>query len=260
MKLTVINLDRAVDRRCEIATHLEALGLEFNFHSAVDGLAFPAIYREQVDWRGARRDGCFLQMGSVANWISQCQVFRDMVENGPDVMAVLEDDAVPTRALPPVLQMLESMIDEYDIVFLHHGPERPFVPQIALATGHQVGRLRWSHFGTQGYVITRRAAEVFLDKFPLAKTGIDRALASYWRHGLRTFCLRPAVVQHAEHFQHYNSLKWQAPVIRWWDPLWRMRRGWFRTKEGVAKRIAFSRLMLSEHGRIGGFQRIVRPD
>lgn len=256
MKITVINLDRSKDRRREISAHLEALGLDFGFHRAVDGMNFPDECRALVDWHGSRRDGVYVQMGSVANWISQCQVFQDMVENGPEVMTVLEDDAVPARELTAVLGLLESMTEQFDIVFLHSGPDRPFIPTLDLSTGHRLGRLRWSHFGTQGYVITRRAAVTFLQHFPLARTGIDRALASYWRHGLRTFCLRPAVVHHAEHFQHENSLKWQADVVRWEDPLWRLRRGWFRTKEGVAKRIVFSRLMMEAHGPLGGLRRV----
>jgi len=198
-------------------------------------------------------------MGSVANWISQRQVFQNMVENGPDVMAVLEDDAIPTEQFPSVLATLEGMSEHFDIVFLHFGPDRPFIMVRELPTGHQLGWLRWSHFGTQGYVITRRAAETFLSHYPLVRTGIDRALASYWRHGLRTFCIRPPVIHHAEHFQHENSLKWQAPVVRWQDPLWRLRRGWFRTKEGMAKRIVCSRLVMDAYGPVAGLRRLMLP-
>ena len=259
MKITVINLERSYDRRQEITSHLELLKLEFDIHPAVDGMDLPREYEALVDWRGSRRDGIYVNMGSVANWISQRQVFQNMVENGPEVMAVLEDDAVPTEHLPSVLTSLEGMIDHFDVVFLHFGPDRPFLRARELSTGHQLGWLRWSHFGTQGYVITRRAAITFLACYPLVRSGIDRALASYWRHGLRTFCLRPAVIHHAEHFQNENSLKWQTPVFRWQDPLWRFRRGWFRTKDGVAKRVVLSRLMMDAYGPVSGLRRVVWP-
>ena len=257
MKITVINLDRSDDRRREIVAHLGSLDLDFVIHRAVDGKDLPQDYEALVDWRGSRRDGRYVNMGSVANWISQRQVFQDMVENGPDVMAILEDDAVPTEHLPLVLASLEGMTDHFDIVFLNFGPDRPFIKARDLPVGHRLGRLRWSHFGTQGYVITRRAAEVFLAHYPLVRTGIDRALASYWRHGLRTLCVRPPAILHAEHHQHESSLKWQTPVVRWQDPWWRLRRGWFYTKEGAAKRIVFSRLMMEAHGPLGGLCRIL---
>ena len=219
---------------------------------------FPKQYETLVDWQGLRRDGQHVQMGSLANWISQCQVFQGMVDGGPDIMMILEDDAVAAGELPAVLSTLETMTDHFDIVFLHSGPNKPFIAVRDIPTGHQIGWLKWSHFGTQGYVITRRAAEIFLECYPLARTGIDRALASYWRHELRTFCLRPPVIFHAEHFQHENSMKLHAP-IRWWDDppwLWRLRRGWFRTKDGAGKRITLSRLMLETHGLVGGLRRV----
>lgn len=259
MKVTVINLDRSKDRRRQVSTRLRTLGMDFEIHRAVDALEFPEECKALVDWHGSYRDGIHVHMGSVANWISQCQVFREMVENGPSVMAVLEDDADPSNELPVVLSELATMTDQFDIVFLNFGPDRPFVPHYDLSSGHRLGRLRWSHFGTQGYVITRRAAKIFLQHYPLARTGIDRALASYWRHGLRTFCLRPAVVGHVEHFQGKNSLKLQAAVVRRQDTLWRLRRGWFKTREGAAKRIVFAHLMLDAHGLLGGLRRVMWP-
>ena len=260
MKITVINLERSEDRRQEITSQLRDLDLDFVIQPAVDGIELPQEFETLVDWEGSRRDGIHVHMGSVANWISQMEVLRRMVKDGPEVMAVLEDDAVPNTQLPSVLSSLEGMSDQFDIVFLHVGPDRPFVSASELPTGHQLGWLRWSHFGSQGYVITRQAAEVFLSCYPLVRTGIDRALASYWRHNLRTFCIRPPVIGHAEHFQHEKSEKWQAPVVRWQDPLWRFRRGWFRTKEGMAKRIALSRLVMNAYGPIAGFRKMMWPE
>lgn len=232
--------------------------MEFELHTAVDGKKIPDEYESLIDREGSRRDGRPIRMGSIANWISQRQVMQEMVENGPEVMTILEDDAVPLPNFPTILHDLESMTDRFDIAFLHFGPERPFVPGIDLSSGHQLGWLRWSHFGTQGYVITRRAAGIFLQKMPLVRTGIDRALASYWKHGLRTCCVRPAVVLHPTETGHYVSLVWQAPIINWTDPLWRLRRGWFYTKEGLRKRCAFTGLMVRNHG-LPGLLHVVRP-
>lgn len=259
MKITVISLDHSKDRRRSIRSQLDSLELDFVFHQAVDGVNFPKRLEALVDWHGLRRDGFHVQMGSLANWISQCQVLQDMVENGPDVMLLLEDDALVANELPTVLSALETMIDDFDIVFLNFGSDKPFIAVHDIATGHQMGWLKWSHFGSQGYVITRRGAEVFLDHYPLARTGIDRALASYWHHELRTFCLRPPVVFHSEHFQHDYSMKLKTPIRRFEYPLWlwRLRRGWFRAKNGVAKRIVLSRLILDAQGLVAGVRRII---
>ncbi len=257
MKITIINLDRARDRLVEITSHLRALGLEFTVHKAVDAMNFPPECDSLVDWMGMRRDGRSVYMGSVANYISQRQVLQEMVDNGPDVMVVLEDDAIPRPQLPDVLAELEVLIDGLDIVFLHFGPDKPFVSAQHLSTGHHLGWIRWSHFGTQGYIITRRAAKIFLETYPLVRTGIDRALASYWRHGLRTMCVRPPVILHAERFQHTNSLKLHAPVVVRQGAMSRIRRSWFMTKEGVAKRISFAQIMIDTYGLTNGFRNLV---
>ena len=259
MKITVISLCHSKDRRRSIKSQLDSLELDFAFHEAVDGVNFPKRLEALVDWKGLRRDGFHVQMGSLGNWISQYQVLQHMVESGPDVMMLLEDDAELAKELPMVLSALETMTDHFDILFLNFGSNKPFIAVHDISTGHQMGWLKWSHFGTQGYVITRRGAKVFLEHYPLARTGIDRALASYWKHDLRTFCLRPPVVFHSEHFQHENSMKLRASIRQFEDPpwLWRLRRGWFRVKNGMAKRLALSRLILDTHGLVGGVRRIL---
>ena len=260
MKIVVISLARAVERRQHIVARLEALGLDFELRDAVDGRNIPPEYEPLIDRAGSRRDGRLIRMGSIANWLTQRQVLRDMVENGPEMMAVLEDDADPTPEFPAVLDALERTDTPFGIVFLHHGPRRrPFVPHVALETGHRLGWVRWSHFGSQGYVITRRAARRFLEANPLVRTGIDRALARYWHHRLTTYCLRPAVVLHRLRVDGTPSLIHEAPVVEWTDPLWRLRRGWFYGKEGVRKRVAFARTVIAAQGMVRGTIQVIRP-
>ena len=206
MKMVVISLERAVERRRRIVSDLNALGLDFELRDAVDGRNIPADCEALIDRAGSRRDGRPIRMGSIANWLSQRQALLDMVENGPEIMAVLEDDVEFAPEFPAVLDALDNCSEPFGIVFLHHGPRRPFVPHARLETGHRLGWVRWSHFGSQGYVITRGAARRFLGKTPMVRTGIDRALARYWHHGLTTYCLRPAVVHQREEFAGSASL------------------------------------------------------
>ena len=260
MKIVVINLKRSVERRERVVSDLQALGLDFELRRAVDGRNIPPVYENLIDRAGSRRDGRPIRMGSIANWLSQRQAFQEMVENGPEIMAVLEDDVEFSPEFPAVLEALENTDEPFGIVFLHHGPKRPFVSHAQLDTGHLLGWVRWSHFGSQGYVITRQAARRFLEKNALVRTGVDRALARYWHHGLATYCLRPAVVHQRQEFEGDASLILQAPITEWSDPLWRARRSWFYAKEGIRKRVAFARLVLQSKGPLRGVVQIVRPE
>lgn len=144
------------------------------------------------------------------------------------------------------------MAARFDIAGLHMGSDsRRFVPVVGLDTGHRLGLVRWSNFGAQGLVITRAAARRFLDANPRVRPGLDRAFARYWHHGLRTYWLRPPVVHHLTH-DVGASLVHDSPVV---DQPWltrKPRRIWSDAKEGVRKRIAFSRLAIRHRGLIQG--------
>ena len=259
MKIVVISLERAVERRRHVVAGLRSLGLEFELRQAIDGRNIPAEYETLIDYSGSRRDGRPIRMGSIANWLSQRQVFQEMVENGPEIMAVLEDDVAFSPDFPAVLDVLENTDEPFGIVFLHHGPQRPFVPHTRLDAEHWLGWVRWSHYGSQGYVITRQAARRFLEANPLVRTGIDRALARYWHHGLATYCLRPAVVHHLSESEGNVSLISEAPIIESSGPLWRVRQNWFYTKEGIRKRLALIKLAMRSHGPARGVVQVLRP-
>ncbi len=214
MKIVVISLERAAERRRQVSAGLRALGLDFSIYGAIDGRALTPEHKALVDAAAFRRSGRPIRAGSVANWLSQRDVLIDFVENGPDIMAMFEDDATFSPDLPSVLDALEDSSASFDIVFLNSTRrKRRFVPAARLGTGHRLGRVRFSHFGSYGYAITRDAARRFLERNPLVNMGIDRALARYWFHGLRTYRLDPPVVRQLGEADGYASLVRATPTI-----------------------------------------------
>lgn len=260
MKIVVINLERAVKRRRQVVAGLKKLELDFELYQAIDGRNLSPEHKASIDMAGFRGAGRPIRMGSIANWLSQRNVLVDLVEKGPDIMAVLEDDVTFSPELPSVLNALEESEVPFGIVFLHRGPhKRRFVPDCRLKTGHRLGWVRFSHFGSQGYVITREAASRFLERNPLVDMGIDRSLARYWHHGLMTYCLRPPVVHSLGEEEGYPSLIGAAPIVGWTDPFWKVRRYLFNAKEGAEKRLAFARLVVGSRGAVGGCREIFGP-
>ena len=261
LKIVVISLERAAGRRRQVVAGLKALGLEFELYPAIDGRHLTPEHKASIDRAGFRRSGRPIRMGSVANWLSQRAVLLDFVENGPGVMAVFEDDAAFSPELPAVLDALRDAQTPFGIVFLNRGPRsRRFTPHARLRTGHRLGWVRFSHFGSQGYVITREAARRFLERNPLVSTGIDRALARYWHHGLAVYRLDPPVVHDARAGggeTGYPSLVGAAPVVERADPLRKVRRYLFDAKEGAGKRFAFARLVFRSRGPVGGCRELL---
>ncbi len=118
---------------------------------------------------------------------------RDLVVNGPDMVAVFEDDARFTPRLAEILSVLETRPFAFDVVSLHRGhPRRPFIPCVPLTDDHSAGRVRYSDSGAVGYVITQPAARHFLETTPK----MVLALLHFWMSGLDTFYIDPPVVRH----------------------------------------------------------------
>ena len=117
MRLVVINLARADARRQRAQNEFDSLGLAFEFHEAVDGRQLQPEHYAFVDRETRRRLGLWPRAsGSIANWFSQRQVMQQIVDNGPDMVGMFEDDVSLAPDLPEVLAALERKPFNFDIV------------------------------------------------------------------------------------------------------------------------------------------------
>ena len=198
MRMFVINLARAKDRKQRATQQFARVGLKPEFHEAVDGRKLTEDHYAEVDRRTRQRMGLRPQAdGSIANWLSQRQVMREIVENGPETAAIFEDDAELSSELPAVLAAVEQRPAFFDIVKLNRRrPGKTFIPYKQLSTGHRIGRVRYHDFGNEGYVITRDGARRFLESTPKMMWEIDMAINNYWENGLNIYYLDPPVVFH----------------------------------------------------------------
>ena len=120
MKVFVINLARACERRRRMEEQFASLGLEATFHPAVDARELTPEHYAQVDRETRRRLGLWPQAdGEIACWMSHHQIMQEIVENGPETAAILEDDAVLSADLPKVLGALERRPFAFDVVKLN---------------------------------------------------------------------------------------------------------------------------------------------
>ena len=254
MRIVLINLKRASERRNQMAREFGTLGLRYEIKEAVDGRNLSAEHLAQVDREARRQLGLYPQAnGSTANWLTQREAMKDLVANGPEMMAIFEDDARLAPELPEVLAVLEQKRFAFDVVVLQRRhPNRRFVPVTPLTSRHTAGRVRYSDSGSEGYVITRAAAQHFLETTPRMVLAIDQALSRVWHSGLNVFYVDPPVVHHggADDSQiedSRNAARRQrgathaAASILW-------RRAVAGSRRAVMKRIAFRKLLRGEMG------------
>ena len=180
-----------------MAEEFARVGLDYEIWPAKDARTLTTEDRAFVDHAARERLGLHpIPDGSLANTLSQRAAMRDLVRNGPQMMAVFEDDARFDDRLPAVLQELHQRPGMFDIVKLQRrNARRPFFPTVALGTGHRLGRVRFSDFGSEGYVITREAARLLLDRTPRMVREIDHVLSRFWESGLNVFYIDPPVAR-----------------------------------------------------------------
>ena len=257
MRVVLINLERAKERRERMAAAFARTGIEFEIWPAVDARTLTDADRGLVDLEARRRLGLYpIPDGSLANTLSQRSAMQNLVDNGPETMAVFEDDATFDGALPSVLSALEERDNLFDIVVLQRrNPRRTFVPCLSLPTGHVLGRVRFADYGSNGYVITRDAARRFLERTPRMVREIDQALSRFWDNGLNVLYVHPPVVSHdralesqIEETRDPNRAV-HRPARR--RPIVFARRLTTAVSRDIRRRILFRRLLRADRSKFG---------
>ena len=241
-----------------MAAEFARAGIGYEVWPAVDARTLTDEDRGLVDHGARRRLGLYpIPDGSLANTLSQRAAMRDLVDNGPGMMAVFEDDSTFDPALPEVLSELEARDDLFDVVVLQRrNPRRRFAACTSLPSGHVLGRVRFSDYGSNGYVITRAAARCFLERTPRMVREIDQALSRFWDNGLDVLYVHPPVVSHdqvlrsqIEETRHVERAD-HRPARR--KPAVFVRRLAAGVARDVRRRIIFRRLLRADREKFGG--------
>ena len=158
LRIFVISLARAAERRAAISAHLQALGLEFEMVDGVDGRALPAEEHARLLAPGVT----FSSPGVVGCYMSHMAVYRRLVETGAAAALVLEDDATLNPAIVPLLRAGPVKLD-FDYCFLDCANDRAPVfydPDARLPLGHGFTAygLSGGPEGAHAMIVTREAA------------------------------------------------------------------------------------------------------
>jgi len=162
LRIFVISLARAAERRATVCAHLQALGLEYELVDGVDGRALTAEEHARLLAPGVT----FSSPGVVGCYMSHMAVYRRLVESGAAAALVLEDDAMLNPAIVPLLRAGPARLD-FDYCFLDCANDRDPVfydPDDRLPLGHGFTAygLSGGPEGTHAMIVTRQAAALRL--------------------------------------------------------------------------------------------------
>ncbi|WP_201986786.1 glycosyltransferase family 25 protein [Hymenobacter rubidus] len=221
MKVYVISLRRAPERRHYIEQHLSALGLVYEIVDAIDYQELtPADFARLIDPQAAAANP-YLTKGVQACALSHAKVC-DLIAASPDRMAlVLEDDAALPANIKSILALIEQEIADEEVISLsyythfHDGIELSLQGAKKLANGNSLFYpVNLTDVGSaMAYVMPRAVAA------RLPRTAVPvRVAADYWgdhyRNGaFQSFrCLHPVPV-HTASFR--STLDYAATQKSW---------------------------------------------
>jgi len=249
MRLLLLNLDRAADRRRNMERQFAALGLDCERLAATDGHALNAEDRALVDNDKRRHITPYpLSDNEIGCWLSHRRALQQMATGSDAMAAVVEDDAELAPDFARVLAAIEQQKPDFDFIFLHRKfkqgeifvPCRPLLPDLSL------GRVGPAHMGAIAYVVSRKGAQKFLAYAPRFAHAVDKEIHRYWANGLDIYGLERPVATHADQGHSYieetRAQESSATRARYPDAdslYWQLMRSITRLSDSIQKRLAW---------------------
>jgi glycosyl transferase family 25 len=231
LKVVVLSLDTAAERRREFSAHVPSDSLPWSFfdaHRALDT-------RLHYDPRGARLvKGRELQPGEIGCYSSHYAIWAQLLDDDCDAYVVLEDDVVVDWRFLAALET--EPLAEQSIHYLRLYYKQP--SRFILRRNSFVRRstrlieLLDTAYGTQGYLIDKVAAEQFLKSFRRVVNTIDDQLDRHWEHGIPNLSVFPFPLFERTVPSEIGESRF-GKAKRRWDRVWIDR---FRKRIGVWKR------------------------
>jgi len=249
MRILVINLARADERRRHMERQLSAFGLAFERVEAIDGRNLAAADRALVDHDRRRRITPYpLSDNEIGCWLSHRRALSDAAASGIPMTAILEDDADLSPDFPRVLAALDVQKPNFDFIFLHRKFKQgeTFLRGLQLLPDMNMGRVGPAHMGAIGYVVSAAGAQKFLAYASRFAHAVDKEIHRYWANGLDIRGLERPVVTHADRGRSFieETRGQERPAVRARYPdadliYWRFQRGLTRFRDSVDKRRAW---------------------
>jgi glycosyl transferase family 25 len=231
MKIFIVNLERAADRRAAILRHLAELGLEAEILPAVEGVK---VDRATLGPGAEPR----LSNGEVGCYLSHVRFWQLVVERRLPHAIVLEDDVVCSPSLLRVARDAAALMPPFDAVRLSALQPIRGIPVATLSGGEQLILPTKHPSGTQGYMISLEGARRLLAAIPVPRSPIDDTLDRYWKYGLCVPVVSPSVVVEDPSIASSIGARFGS-----------------QGQDGVARRVTrhFARVAEAEHRKISVF-------
>ena len=243
MRVFVISLQEAEERREIMRARLSAAGLAFEFFDAVDGRGFDVPLHPAYDaWRRRSYFGKDLSGGELGCLLSHRAVYEKMVTEGIKAALILEDVAILDADFTAVLQGAQGC--EYDIIRFMDKPKLSNVPSRVvrdLGSGYSLRQFCAIPGGAYAYVITLEGARKMIAELQRNYRPVDTVMGHVWMQGLKSYIVWPRVASwdaaQGSYIGQARFDKSASGLRPWYYPATRL---YFKVYEGVMKRVWYT--------------------
>lgn len=204
MKVFVISLKNAAERRAAASQQLDAAGVSFRFFDAAEGAESLNTCFTGIDRRLYRlntlREPLAAEIGCYASHLG---LWKKCVELQESIL-VLEDDFHLENGFAGALPIIHELADKYGFVRLERFHRlrkrlknhlRPATFQIISRDGMQLHYLSDVPLCMTAYALNPEAAKSLIDASATLIAPVDKFLQKKWLHGVPIFALSPTLVK-----------------------------------------------------------------
>ncbi|TMV83100.1 glycosyltransferase family 25 protein [Thioclava sp. BHET1] len=168
MKSFVINLDRSPERLEFMASQLSGLGLDWHRVPAIDGNTLDTD----------ERNSSVLELYELACLMSHRKAWQVAFDDGGELSAFFEDDAVLSRSCRQLLNQEDWIPEEVHTIRLETRPNRlVYLERHGAEVGdRKMFRLLSNHHGAAGYILRRAQIPIWLEKTRSLQVAVDEVL------------------------------------------------------------------------------------
>lgn len=199
MKTFVIHLDRATGRKAAVAELLKVSPFEAEILPACDGAAMQTAERDALYPGPSHFEPRYpfaLGAGEIGCFVSHIRAWQKIVDEDLPGALILEDDVEVDQSLfAPAVAFCQTHLETHGYIQLQvrRVPEDALV--LAEGGGFKLVRPKVAPLRTSAQLVSRKAAEILLEKNRIIDRPVDGMLQLNWEIGFPMVCVVPSGVR-----------------------------------------------------------------
>ncbi|OQK15383.1 hypothetical protein AU255_18100 [Methyloprofundus sedimenti] len=202
-KVLIISLKRATERREHIVRQMQEQNIPFEFFDAVDGRTLTEEQKSKADLELAEKLlGHTLVPGEIGCALSHIGIYEKMVQENIPSCIILEDDMIFDPQFKNIIQKIETLKNDWELIYLLHGKAKSWPLKRTLAPGFKLARYRFPSKNskrtiifTVGYMLTLVGAKKMLKVAYPIRMPSDYLLGCIQTNRLKTYGVEPSCMQ-----------------------------------------------------------------